>query len=89
MKSIYKQGANKWLIAMIYYLKDSNPEVMDASTNTDGFMQGGACYMLYAIIIILCVLLLLKVTKKILKVGLTLVIIACAMPYIMQLISKM
>ena len=38
MKSIYKQGANKWLIAMIYYLKDSNPEVMDASTNTDGFM---------------------------------------------------
>ena len=45
--------------------------------------------MLYAIIIILCVLLLLKVTKKILKVGLTLVIIACAMPYIMQLISKM
>ena len=45
--------------------------------------------MLYAIIIILCVFLLLKVTKKIFKLGLILVIIACAMPYIMQLISKM
>lgn len=38
MRSIYKQGANKWLIAMIWHLHKEHPEVMDASTSKDGFM---------------------------------------------------
>ena len=38
MKSIYKAGANKWLVAMLWYLKDEHPEALDAGTNKDGFM---------------------------------------------------
>ncbi len=29
MSGIYKQAANKWLIPMLYYLRDSNPEALD------------------------------------------------------------
>lgn len=37
MNSIYKQGVNKWLIAVIYLLKDEYPEVLEPSTSNVGF----------------------------------------------------
>lgn len=39
MKSLYKPACNKWLAAMIYHLKNKYPEVLDYSSNTDGFME--------------------------------------------------
>ena len=38
MKKIYKPGANRYLYAMIYYLKDLHPEVMESGKN-DGFAE--------------------------------------------------
>lgn len=39
MKDIYQSGANKWLIAMLWYLHEEHPEVMNPSTGKDdGFM---------------------------------------------------
>lgn len=37
MKNIYINGANKWLVPMLYYLKDSNPEALDPGNNKEGF----------------------------------------------------
>lgn len=38
MQQIYKPGANKYLIAMIYYLKDKHPEVMNTGNTEGGFV---------------------------------------------------
>ena len=38
MKQIYKRGANRYLIPVIYALRNDYPEVMNAGTNTGGFM---------------------------------------------------
>ena len=37
MKNIYKPGANKWLIGMLYYLRESNPEILEPSKDSVGF----------------------------------------------------
>lgn len=37
MKTIYKPGANKWLIPMLWYLKDKHPEALEPGTSSDGF----------------------------------------------------
>ena len=37
MKHIYKPGANKWLIAVIYLLKDEHPEVLEPNNSNVGF----------------------------------------------------
>lgn len=37
MDKVYKPGANKWLIPMLYYLHDEYPEVLDPGNNNGGF----------------------------------------------------
>lgn len=37
MSKVFKQGANKWLIPMLYYLKDTHPEVLEPNTSDNGF----------------------------------------------------
>lgn len=37
ISKIYTAGANKWLIPMIYYLKDTHPEVLESNTTGGGF----------------------------------------------------
>lgn len=38
MKSLYKPACNKWLIGMIFFLKDKYPEVLEYSKTSQGFM---------------------------------------------------
>lgn len=37
MSRIYKPAANKWLIAMLWYLKDKNPEALEPGKSSHGF----------------------------------------------------
>lgn len=37
MKNIYKPGANKWLIATVYLLRDEYPEVLEPNQSNTGF----------------------------------------------------
>lgn len=37
MKSVYKPAANKWLLPMLYLLKDTNPEALEPNATGGGF----------------------------------------------------
>lgn len=37
MKGLYKPAANKWLVPMLYYLKDTHPEVLEPCAKGGGF----------------------------------------------------
>ncbi len=37
MKTVYKPVANKWLIPMLYYLKDSHPEALEPGSHGEEF----------------------------------------------------
>ena len=37
MNNIYKGGVNKWMIGMLYLLKDEHPEVLQPSSSNIGF----------------------------------------------------
>lgn len=37
MAKIYKPGANKWMVAMLYHIKDEHPEALEPGNKADGF----------------------------------------------------
>ena len=37
MAKVYTQGANKWMMGLLYKLKEKHPEVMDQNTSDKGF----------------------------------------------------
>lgn len=39
MHQVYKPGANKYVIAMLYYLKNEHPEALEPGTDKDGFAK--------------------------------------------------
>lgn len=37
MEGVFTQGANKWMVPMLYYLKDKHPEALEPNTSDEGF----------------------------------------------------